>query len=320
MTSVLDRKLLVITGKGGVGKSTIAAAIGLLAAREGRRAIVVELGDQGRLPGLFGFTDPGAGVETNLQERLWSTSIDPDSALLEWLQAVGGRVSGRVLASSSTFQYFAAAAPGAKELVSMVKIWELTQGKRWRRRAPAYDLVVLDAPATGHALGMLRSPWTFGAIARVGPIAGQSHRVRELLEDPALSSYLAVAQGSEMAVTETLELQDQLHRQLGRELTAVVANGLLPRRFTGGELSRIGRLNGRNGAKANAEAGAGTAAVTRSAALAAHAVHERARVQHNQVARLRRRSFEVLPVPFVFGAELDLAAVQGIAEHLRRKL
>ncbi len=320
MTSVLDRKLLVITGKGGVGKSTIAAAIGLLAAREGRRAIVVELGDQGRLPGLFGLTDPGAGVETNLQERLWSTSIDPDSALLEWLQAVGGRVSGRVLASSSTFQYFAAAAPGAKELVSMVKIWELTQGKRWRRRAPAYDLVVLDAPATGHALGMLRSPWTFGAIARVGPIAGQSHRVRELLEDPALSSYLAVAQGSEMAVTETLELQDQLHRQLGRELTAVVANGLLPRRFTGGELSRIGRLNGRNGATADAEAGPGTGAVTRSAALAAHAVHERARVQHNQVARLRRRSFEVLPVPYVFGAELDLAAVQGIAEHLRRKL
>jgi len=324
MTSVLDRKLLVVTGKGGVGKSTIAAAIGLLAARRGHRTIVVELGDQARLPGLFGLADPGAGVETELQERLWSTSIDPDRALLEWLQAVGGRVSGRVLASSSTFQYFAAAAPGAKELVSMVKIWELTQaGGRWRRRAPGYDLVVLDAPATGHALGMLRSPWTFGAIARVGPIAGQSHQVRELLEDPALSSYLAVAQGTEMAVTETLELQDQLHRQLGRELTAVVANGLLPRRFTGGELRRIGQMNGHHGGGSAGTAGAGAAtgsgAVTRSAALAAHAVHERARVQHNQVARLRRRSFEVLAVPFVFGTELDLAAVRGIAEHLGRR-
>jgi anion-transporting ArsA/GET3 family ATPase len=316
MTSMLDRKLLVITGKGGVGKSTIAAAIGLLAARRGRRAIVVELGDQDRLPALFGLTDPGAGVETKLQERLWSTSIDPDRVLLEWLQAVGGRVSGRVLASSSTFQYFAAAAPGAKELVSMVKVWELTEGKRWHRRARDYDLVVLDAPATGHALGMLRSPWTFGAIARVGPIAGQSRRVRELLEDPAQSSYLAVAQGSEMSVTETLELQDELHRQLGRELTAVVANGLLPRRFTGPELRRIGQLNGRHGGETAADVGA----VTRSAALAARAVHERARAQHNQVARLRRRSFEVLGVPFVFGAELDLAAIRGIAEHLGRRL
>ena len=257
MTPLLERKLLVITGKGGVGKSTIAAAIGLLAARRGRRAIVVELSGQGRLPGLFGLTDHDAGVETKLQEHLWSISIDPDRALLEWLQTVGGRVSGRVLAASSTFQYFAAAAPGAKELVSMVKIWELTQQERWRRRALDYDLVVLDAPATGHALGMLRSPWTFGAIARVGPIAGQSHRVRELLVDPARSGYLAVAQGTEMAVTETLELQDNLRGQLGRELTAVVANGLLPRRFTAGELRRIAQLTGRQDRGAADGAGAG---------------------------------------------------------------
>jgi anion-transporting ArsA/GET3 family ATPase len=324
MTSLLERNLIVITGKGGVGKSTIAAAVGLLAARRGLRAIVVELSDQRRLPGLFGHTHPDAGAEMKLQEHLWSISIDPDRALLEWLQTVGGRVSARLLAASSTFQYFAAAAPGAKELVSMVKIWELTQQERWRRRALDYDLVVLDAPATGHALGMLRSPWTFGAIARVGPIAGQAHRVRELLVDPERSGYLAVAQGTEMAVTETLELHDNLRSQLGRELTAVIANGLLPRRFTGGELRRIAQLNGREGRVAGAGSGALTAndaaALTRSAALAARAVHERARVQHNQVARLRRRSFEVLAVPFVFGAELDLAAVGRIAEHLGRTL
>ena len=70
MTSVLDRKLLVITGKGGVGKSTIAAAAGLLAAQRGRRVIVVELGNQSRLPRIFGLTDPGAGLETQLAERL----------------------------------------------------------------------------------------------------------------------------------------------------------------------------------------------------------------------------------------------------------
>jgi anion-transporting ArsA/GET3 family ATPase len=306
-SSPLERQLLAITGKGGVGKTTVAAALGLLAAQRGLRTIVVEVGDQRRLGELFGFAIEDAGVEIELQEDLWSISIDPDRALLEWLQALGGRVSGRILASSNTFQYFAAAAPGAKELVSMVKIWELTRGERRRGRVPGYDLVVLDAPATGHALGMLHSPQTFGAIARVGPIAAQALRVDELLKDPARSGYLAVTHATEMAVSETLELQENLHRQLGRTLDAVLVNGVLPRRFTSDELHLIDTLSGGD-------------AVRRSAAVAAHAVHERASFQHNQLARLRRRSVEVLGIPFVFSAELDLPAVRRIAEHLGRKL
>jgi hypothetical protein len=328
MSSLLERKLLVVTGKGGVGKTTVAAALGLLAAERGLRAIVVEVGDQARLPELFGLRGNDAGVETKLQDGLWSISIDPDRALLEWLQTLGGRVSGRVLASSSTFQYFAAAAPGAKELVSMVKIWELTQGERWRRRDTGYDLVVLDGPATGHALGMLHSPRTFGAIARVGPIAGQTQRVRELLESQTSSGYLAVAQGTEMAVTETLELEEGLRRHLDRELEGVIVNGLLPQRFTGTELQRIGQLNGAglppvkgNGTAARERAAAGESdGVVRAAALAARAIHYRARFQHNQLARLRRRHYDVLAIPFLFTAELDLPAVRRIAQHLGRKV
>ncbi|HZL48921.1 MAG TPA: ArsA family ATPase [Solirubrobacteraceae bacterium] len=324
MASLLDRKLLVLTGKGGVGKTTVSAALGLLAADRGLRTIVVELGDQRRLPELFGLaagrrTEDGtgdgtgngtgdAGTEVGLRENLWSISIDPDRALLEWLQALGGRVSGRILASSGTFQYFTAAAPGAKELVSMVKIWQLTQGGRTGRGRPGgYDLVILDAPATGHALGMLHSPQTCGAIARVGPIASQTQRVRELLSDPARSSYLAVAQPTEMAVTETLELQDGLHQRLDRSLHAVVLNGTLPRRFSAPELARIERLQEGD-------------AVVRSAALAARAAHDRANFQHNQLARLRRRHFEVLPIPFLFTPELDLSALERVAGHLSKHL
>lgn len=314
MQSVLDRKLLVITGKGGAGKTTIAAAVGLLAARSGRHAIVVEVGEESRLPSLFAVTPGGPGVETRLQERLSSISIDPDRALLEWLQALGGRVSGRLLASSGTFQYFAAAAPGAKELVTMVKIWQLTRGGERRGGSPNYDLVVLDAPATGHALGMLGSPQTFGAIARVGPIAGHTRQVQELLENPSRSAYLAVAQGTEMAVTEALELQDGLRRQLHRGLAAVVVNALLPRRFTAEELRRIVSLSDTGSAQTAQQA------VTDSAVRAARAVHDRARFQHNQLARLRRSSFDVVGVPFMWGAQLDLAGVRAIAKRLERKL
>jgi anion-transporting ArsA/GET3 family ATPase len=309
MGTVFDRALLVVSGKGGVGKSTLAAALGLLAAERGLRTIVVEVGEQSRLRTLLGVGESELGAETELQGNLWSLSVDPDRALMEWLQSLGGRVSGRVLASSSTFQFFAAAAPGARELVSMVKVWELTQGKRWRGRGRGYDLVVLDAPATGHALGMLDSPRTFGAIARIGPIAGQAERLQQLLQDPERSDYIAVAHASELAVTETLELQRRLGEQLGRELAAVVVNGTLPQRFNPAELRRLSALSARRGQ-----------ATVLAAAAAANAVSERARAQHNQVARLRRRGFAVVGVPFQFSDELDLAGVRRIAEHLRRKL
>jgi anion-transporting ArsA/GET3 family ATPase len=342
MSSIFDRELLVVSGKGGVGKSTLSAALGLLAAERGLRTIVAEVGEQSRLRALFGVGESEPGGETELQDGLWSLSIDPDRALMEWLQSLGGRVSGRVLASSSTFQYFAAAAPGAKELVSMVKIWELTQGKRWRGRERGYDMVVLDAPATGHALGMLDSPRTFGAIARVGPIAGQAERLQQLLQDPQRSDYIAVAHASELAVTETLELQRRLGEQLGRELRAVVVNGTLPQRFDAGELEQLSSLTARAErarqrrsatvqAKRSREvqprasrpsastAGEGLATV-QAAAAAARAVSERARAQHNQLARLRRRGFDVASVPFQFSDEVDLAGVRQIAEQLRRKL
>jgi anion-transporting ArsA/GET3 family ATPase len=320
MASLLDRKLLVLTGKGGVGKTTVSAALGLLAAERGLRTIVVELGQQRRLGELFGIVPMQPGAQTELRENLWSVSIDPDRALLEWLQSLGGRVSGRVLASSGTFQYFAAAAPGAKELISMVTIWKLTEGKRGTGKRPgSYDLVILDAPATGHALGMLHSPQTFGAIARVGPIASQTRQVGELLSDPARSGYLAVALPTEMAVTEALELQDGLQEQIDRTLDAVIVNSTLPRRFSAAELDQIDNLDG-TGLADTSNHPDGSDSVTRSAALAARAVHDRASFQHNQLARLRRRDFEVHPVPFLFVTELDLPAVERIAGHLSKQI
>jgi anion-transporting ArsA/GET3 family ATPase len=340
VASVLERKLIVVTGKGGVGKTTVSAALGLLAARRGLRTIVAEVtgseegGDcsgTGRLAALLGHgvdgtsSPPPHGVETELQEGLWGLSIDRNRVLAEWLRAIGGRVPARVLTSSSSFQYLIAAAPGAREMTSMVKVWELAQGRRpatdrrsgahspegrvgSRGERPAdHDLVILDAPATGHALAMLRAPRTFATIARVGPIARQAGQVRALLEDPARSAYLAVAHPTEMAVTEALELGAGLRRELDRELDAVVVNGALPRRFQGGELQRIAALDG---------APADGRAVTRSAMRAAQAVHERARSQQSQIARLRRERVDVVTVPFAFKAELDRAAVEKIAERL----
>jgi anion-transporting ArsA/GET3 family ATPase len=331
MASLLDRKLIVVTGKGGTGKSTVACALGLIAARRGARTIVVEVGQQHHMPELFAReTDAehpdligGAqnadhghrGEVVELQERLSSTSIDPDRAMIDWLQTLTGRLSARLLASSSTFQYFAAAAPGAKELVSMMEVRGLCEGRGERKGSRGYDLVVLDAPATGHALAMLSSPRTFATIVRAGPLAEQAGAVRELLEDPGRTGYVAVAQGTEMAVSETLELEEGLRLHLDRDLDAVIVNGTLPRRFTRDELARV-----------SVAAATADSALAGSAGRVAHAVHERARVQQSQIARLRRQRFtegrspNVVTIPFVFTPELDLAGAWEIAERLERSL
>ncbi|HTD57834.1 MAG TPA: ArsA-related P-loop ATPase [Solirubrobacteraceae bacterium] len=308
MASLLQRKLIVVTGKGGTGKTTVACALGLLAARRGLRTVVAELGDQHRLPALFGHANPlQAGIEVQLEPGFSSVSIDPDRALFEWLRTLGGRISVRMLAASSTFHHFAAAAPGAKELVSMVKVRELCEAPGGRGSHRGHDLVVLDAPATGHALAMLHSPETFASIVRVGPLADQAQGVRKLLEDSRRSAYVAVAQGTEMAVTETLELEEGLRRHLDRDLDAVVVNGVMPRRFTREELAQIAPLGG-------------------AAARAALSIHARARVQQSQIARLRRQRFAegrpptLMTIPFLFTRELDLAGVCKIAAGLERKL
>ena len=169
MPELLDKRLVFVTGKGGVGKSTISIALGLAAASRGKRTIVCEVGGQETASRVFRRAEIGFH-EVEVADNLWAISIDPDHSLREYLLLqLKVRAMRDMLVRSRIFNYLAAATPGLKELVTIGKIWELAQPDRRVKKARDYDLVIVDAPATGHGIGFLQTPRTFAGIARVGP-------------------------------------------------------------------------------------------------------------------------------------------------------
>jgi anion-transporting ArsA/GET3 family ATPase len=295
MDPLFAHSLLVVTGKGGVGKSTVAAALGLAAARRGLRTIVVEVSGRDDLSRVLGPNDAGAhGLE--------HLSIDPQGAMDDYLHRqlpVGALAS--LVSRSRIFGTLTAATPGMRELLTIGKVWELAQPER---RAPrggqTYDLVVLDAPATGHGLAMLRAPSTFASVARVGPIAKQGRTIAAFLADQRRTAVLAVSTAEEMPVSETLELREQVREQLGMDLSLVVVNAVLRHRFSEAEVRTL----------RSAPPSAARHAALFSAAWTRH--------QRTQIARLRRglQGVALVTLPFVFDSALDPAALEQLSREL----
>jgi anion-transporting ArsA/GET3 family ATPase len=288
---LLDKRLVFVTGKGGVGKTTVAACLARVAARRGKRVIVCEV----------------AAGETRHDEievapRIHSIAVDPEHAMREYLtDQVGGALS-KVMTSSRVFTYLAAAAPGLRELLTIGKVWDLAQLDKRRTGDTPYDLVILDAPATGHALGMLRTPRTFRDAARVGPISRQAGIIDGFLTDPALTGIVAVAAPEEMPVNETIEFIAALGEEMQLAPDAVVVNGVYPDRFRDAEIAAIEV--------------AGASSPPLRAALT---THRRARHHRNQLRRLRRRA-PAITLPFLFETELGEESLEHLANLLEQRL
>ena len=277
VASILDRRLVIVTGKGGTGKTTVTAALGLAAAATGRRVLLAEVGPQEHLPGILSRgPTPTVGYEgRELSKGVRAMRIDPYEALAEYLGLqIGLRGVVRRVLRNQAFRQLMEASPGWRELITLGKIWHLGQ-LRDDDETLRYDLIVVDAPATGHGLTFLDVPRVVGAAVGTGPLRRHAGWVEAMIRDPERTLLLPVALGEELPARETAELILRLRDQVGVAVDRVVVNAVTPEPFPAGVADldqRLARL-----APDLELPGAPPAAV-----LAACAAHLRARCDLNR--------------------------------------
>ena len=298
---LIDKHYLIVAGKGGVGRSTVAAALGMAAARSGLRALVVETAGRADVPTLLGRPAGEPLTEVELLPNLHLVTIERRGALEEYLRReVPGPIPAGMLARSHAFQLLVEAAPGMSDLLTIGKMWELGQRPRHTPHAHPYGLVILDAPASGQLAGLLAAPGTFSRIARVGPAARQAAGIERALTDNADVGAVVVATAEQMAVTEAVELNATLSERFGVEVSAVVVNRVLPARFS-------------------PEDGLALAAAPDDSAIrSARWFHARAQAQRVELERLLGQLQDVacITLPLLFETELGLGDLEQLADLL----
>lgn len=307
LDTLLARRVLFVSGKGGVGKSAVAAAVALGASRRGRRVLLVEIDAPLEAARYLGAPGRVGAVPTEVQPGLWVQNLDPKGVMDEFVQrTVKVDFVARRILQSPIYERFFAAAPGLKELMTLGKVMVL-EGERARGGSPEWDLIVVDAPATGHGLSFLKVPVAATAAVPVGPVGHNARRILDLLRDRARTGLLVVAIPEEMAVVEAAQFQRQADEEVGIETLALVLNACHERRLTPAqEADVLARL------------GAGEGASDLGPALRAARRHiRRRRLTQFHRARLRRAvPLPLLSLPYVFDEALGPAALLGFAEIL----
>jgi anion-transporting ArsA/GET3 family ATPase len=313
MRPLLERRLLFVTGKGGVGKTTVSAALALLAARSGRRTLVCEVDAKGTLSDAY---EVGrlAFTPRLVEDRLYVMAMNTEDSLREYL-GLQLRVPllARVRPLARTLDFVATAAPGVREILTVGKLC-------YEVREQHYDLVVVDAVATGHIIGQLTAPQAIEELVHVGVVSDQTRWMRAILEDPLVTGLVIVTTSEEMPVVETIDLAGQVQHTTKVELSGVIVNRVLPELFGRAEEDVFERLRGpAPAARLEAVTGLGATAVLDAAELAVSLRRRRA----GYLADLRSALPDELPmlfVPELFARSTGMRATAQVAAALAEEL
>lgn len=308
--SILDRRLVFVTGKGGVGKTSVAAALGELAARRGKRTLVCEMDAKGALAGAFDAL-PLTFEPRRLGPNLLGMAMNTEDSLREYLRLfVRVPFIGKIGPLARTFDFVADAAPGVKEILAVGKLCYEVRERR-------YDLVVVDAEATGHIVAQIGAPKVIRDLVQVGLVREQTDWMLALLQDPDITGVAIVTTPEEMPVTETVDLLERLEPETGVVPSVVIANRVLPALFDDDQREIVHHLDDARNVLV-AAAGKGANAVVRAAGIN----EARRRIGDEHLDRLRDAIIDLplVPIPEMFTRATGPRVVALIADALDRQI
>jgi len=322
----LAPKILIVSGKGGVGKTTVAAALALVAARRGRKVCVAEVDHKGSLAKLLGGRELSY-EPSELLPGIWGMNIVPERALEEYLQVqYHMRRFSKVFTSTHFVDYITTAGPGLKDILVLGKVWYLEQGRQAGGSEGGFDTIILDAPAAGHMLTFLAAPMGLSDAVRVGPIRRQAEWLVQMLQDPKRARVHLVTLPEEMPVSETLETAAALEGGLQIDSGPVFANGLYSELFNGPEQVELVKMRAERdhtplfeeaekvGLRLDDED-------VESLVGYAHFLEARRTIQAGHLKQLKKGIEEpVVELPFLFSAGLELPDIETLADVIEQRV